>query len=205
VYQTLTPSRPTRAADPTFEPVSLDDLKKHVELPLNYTQHDSMLRDLITVAREMVEHDTGIVGATGTFTWKLTEWPCDDWIELPIRPVSSVTSIQYRDTGGTLQTWSSAEYTLDNNRTQPIVFLNYSYWFPTSRGHLNDITLTLVAGYATQAAIPRLFKQAVLLAAAREFADREGKEGWTNDPRSIQSGTRAYEMLIRRLQRATYP
>lgn len=200
---TASPSKPTRSAVPTFEPITLDELKKAVELPQSYTYHDGHLNTLIQVAREMVEHDTGIVTATGTYTWKLDAFPAGSVIEFPVRPVSSITSIVTVQSDGSSSTWSSAEYSLDANRTQPSVVLGYNYSWPTVRGHLGDITITFVAGYASREAIPRMIRQAVILAAAREFADREGQSEAIAAQFTLAA--RSYEMLITRLCRSTYP
>lgn len=191
-------SLPLRAADPTFEPVTLAEAKKQVELPAEYAYHNDFLLSAIQSAREIVEHDTGIITATGSFTWKLTTWPSDDFLELPLRPVSAITSIVYRDTSAVNQTFSSTKYALDNSRARPVIYLTYdSTWASDLRAHTNDITVTLVAGYSARTSIPMALRQAVLLQVARIFADREG--GQADD------SARAYEMLIRRLQRSSYP
>lgn len=194
--------RPLRSAVPTFEPITVAEAKKQVELPDGYAAHDDLLDSLIQEAREQVEHDTGIVAATGTFTCKLDEWPCDDWLELSIRPVSAVTSITYVDTAGATQTWSSTNYSLSSHSARPRIFLAYGSYWPTTRGHYQDITLTVVAGYASQSVIPEMLKQAVRLQVARMFYDRIGQERGESDSAAY---VRAYEMLIRRLQRCSYP
>lgn len=192
---------PTRAAEPTWEPVGLAEVKQQVALPLSYTAHDQLLSGLIRQSREKVEHDSGIVCATGSFVWKRATWPAGTCLSIPLRPVSAITSITYVDSSGATQTWSSANYSLDANRPKPVVLLGYGQAWPTHRGYENDITITFVAGYSTATAIPQLVKQAVLLDVSREFNDRTG-EG-DADPHGGYA--RAYEMLIRRLQRSNYP
>lgn len=206
-------SKPTRSASPTFEPVTLAEAKKHVELAEEYTHHDSHLVDLIQLAREQVEHDTGIVCCTGTFIWKLSQFPDyqlqhqqtkspASWVTIPLRPVTSITSITYVDDAGSTQTWSSTNYGLKTDLPQPIIYLGYDKTWPTHRGFINDITVTLVAGYATQGSVPQLLKQMCLLAIARDFYDRNGLERHDQD---VNSYVRSYEMLLRRVQRCNYP
>ena len=190
-------SRAIRSAVPTFEPLTIAEAKKHLELAEDDASHDGHLRQLIALAREVVEHDTGIVCATGTYTLVLDDFPPADEIMLPVRPVSSVTSITYLDSAGSTQTMSSADYVLDNNHAIPRVRLAYLDSWPGSRGTPNAVTITFVAGYATQAAVSQTIKQACLLTMARAFQDREGFERTSSD--------RAYEMLTARHARASYP
>lgn len=187
-----------RSGSPSFEPLTRDEAKKHLELPADYTYHDVYLDDLIVLAREMVEHDTGLAVASGTWIMKATEWPCGDWLLLPVRPVTTITSIQYIDSGGSTQTWASSNYTLSTYSVSPAVFLAYGSSWPSHRGHYQDITVTFVAGYAAATSMPMLVRHACRLALARAFADREGS---TFD----ESQSRAYELLVRRVQRSTYP
>lgn len=191
-------SRPTRSAVPTFEPVTLTEAKKQCELADAVTHHDEHLGSLIKFARESVEHETGIVACTGTFVYRMTDWPANDWFPLPdVRPITSVSSIVYVDSAGASTTFSSGDYALDTNAVKPFVKLNYGDSWPTLRGDINGITVTFVAGYASQSAVPQLFKQAVLLLVAREFANREGME-----TKSFADG---YQRVINLLMRSSYP
>jgi uncharacterized phiE125 gp8 family phage protein len=190
-------SRPTRSAVPTFEPVTVAEAKKQCELADGVTHHDEHLSQLIKLARETVEHDTGIVACTGTFVYRMTDWPCADWFTLPdVRPISSVTSIVYVDSAGASSTFSSGDYTLDTNAVKPFVKLNYGDSWPTLRGDINGITVTFVAGYANASLVPQLFKQACLLVIAREFAMREGTAEVKFD---------GYQRVINLLMRSSYP
>lgn len=189
--------RAIRSAAPTFEPVSLAEAKKHLEIAEDDAAHDAHIMRLIQHARELVEHDTGIVLASGTYTFTLDDFPDDDEIYLPVRPVSSITSIVYTDTAGTSQTMSSANYALDNNEHSPEIVLAYLALWPTARGEPNSVVITFVAGYSSQATIPQSLKQACLLEISRRFQDREGWERSTD--------MMAYERITNRHARASYP
>jgi uncharacterized phiE125 gp8 family phage protein len=186
-----------RSASPTFEPVTLAEAKKHLELADDDNAHDAHVLRLIVAAREQVEHDCGVVLATGTFTLTLDDFPGDTEIYLPVRPVSSITSIVYTLENGSTGTMSASEYLLDNNEAEPEITLAYLADWPTARGEPNSVTITFVAGYATPQAIPQSFKQMLLVDIARRFQDREGLE-------KIDE-SQAYERMIRRYQRVSYP
>ena len=189
--------RAIRSGSPTFEPVSLAEVKKHLEIADADNSHDQHLSALIQTARELVEHDTQTILATGTFTLTLDDFPDEDEIELLIKPVSSVTSITYLDTAGASQTWSSSNYVLDTTRPTVEIRLAYDKTWPITRGEPNAVTITFVAGYASAAVVERKFKQMMLLDIARSFQDREGWEAPKDNS--------AYERLAARFERSSYP
>ena len=186
-----------RVGAPAFEPVTLAEAKKHIELADDDNAHDAHLLRLITAAREQVEHDCGVVLATGSFTLALDDFPGETEIYLPVRPVTSITSIVYTLENGSTATMSASDYLLDNNEPEPEITLAYLADWPTARGEPNSVTITFVAGYATQAAVPQAYKQMMLVDIARRFQDREGLE-------KIDESM-AYERMVRRYQRVSYP
>jgi uncharacterized phiE125 gp8 family phage protein len=191
-------SKPTRSAVPTFEPVTLQEAKKQCELADAVDHHDLLIDSLIQLAREQVEHDTGIVACTGSFVYRMTNWPNGEWFSLPdVRPITAVSSITYVDTSGNTSTFSSGDYSLDTNGVKQFVKLGHSKTWPSLRGDINGITVTFSAGYATRNDIPQLFKQAVLFVVARDFANREGMHA-----KPFQDG---YDRIVRLLGRSTYP
>lgn len=186
-----------RSGSPAFEPVTLAEAKKHLEIAASITAHDAHVTRLIQAAREAVESDTGMVVGQSTWVVKLDSWPKCGYIELPKRPVISVSSIAYRDVSDSLQTWPTNNYELDAGRVTPVIWPALDVDWPNVRHGRNVVTVTFVAGYANAAAVPELVKQAVLLLVGRDFNDREGQ---------LESQeTKAYERLTRRLMRSTYP
>lgn len=189
-------TKPVRSADPTFEPVTLEEAKKQCEIAAGVDYHDSHLMGVIQQARETVEDDTGLAIGTGTYTWKFTDWPCTDYFEIPgVRPVTSITSIVYVDSGGTSQTWSTSDYVLETSTVTPIVRLAHLATWPTLRGDINGITVTMVAGYATRLSVTRQIKEAVLSCVLLN---------WKRDA-ATENDVNLYERLVQRLRRATYP
>lgn len=189
-------TKPVRSADPTFEPLTIAEARKQVGLG-DVDYHDEHLNRLIKTAREQVEHDTGLVLATGTFTWKFTDWPCGDYFEIPLRPVTAIGSIAYIDSGGTSQTWSASEYVLETSTVQPVVRLAYNYSFPSLRGDINGITVTMTAGYATVLSIPQALKYLVLMRLKAEWLDLMEQDS--------EDQHKGYERQLMRFMRSTYP
>ena len=184
-----------RSAVPTFEPVTLDDVKSHLRIARGNEDHHDDLKRLIQVARELFEKDTDYVLSTGTYVAKLDDWPCCDYITMPVRPVSAITSITYTDSAGTVQTWSSSNYSLNVYESLPEIVLAYASSWPSNRGWENDITITLVAGYASQSVVPFALKQALLQKIQHLF------DG--DDPRG--NIEKSYERIVQRFARSSYP
>lgn len=193
-------SKAVRSSEPTFaqEPVGLDQARAQCSLGDN-TFHDPLLVNLITAARAQVEQDTGLVAYTGTFTYKMTDWPYGDVFALDdVRPVTSITSIAYLDTDGASQTLATTVYQLETAAVKQFVRLKYSQNWPAIRGDINGITVTFVAGHASVAAIPQRFKQACLLLINHWFENR-GVMG------SNAELPLAYSALVNALGRRNYP
>lgn len=167
-----------------------------MHLRVSDDSEDEKISDLITMARELVEADTGLVIGSSTWTYKLDEWPAD-YVTLPLRPVPSLTSIVYVDTAGTSTTWSASNYSLDTSRVVPVIFPAYQVVWPSTRDQENSITVTMTAGYATAALVPKVLKQLVLLAMSREYGDREGM--------AERDESMGYERLLTRYLRSSYP
>lgn len=180
-----------RSGNPSFEPVTLAQAKAQVRIALANTDHDDYLNRLIQMSREQFEADTSVVVATGTFMLSLDGFDGPS-IVLPVRPVTSVTSITYKDTSGATQTLSGSKYALSTVKASPEIVLAYNESWPDCRGHQNDVTFTFVAGYATAGAVPETIKQACLLLITQQF-EGDTKNEW------------GYEQIVKRHWRSSYP
>lgn len=137
-------------------------------------------------------------------TWKLYRdlWPGDcrkdprrtyryraDECELWPCPVNAVSSVQYYDVDGTLQTVDSSLYHVDvDSEPGLIVPVDGSYWPDLQAGRPNAVIVTFDAGYSAtddtenemRKAVPDLAKQLILMhvGAAYEGADGRPSEAF---------------------------
>lgn len=147
------------------------------------TEEDSLLNNLITVARQTVEDRTGRSLCTQTWQLRLDDWPSGDRIILPRPPLQSVTSVTYVEDDGTSSTFASASYDVLYSGSVPIVtpcvpsgelVLASGYsWPSTALRTAAPITVEYVAGYGVASAVPLPIKQALLLLVGHWFENRE--------------------------------
>ena len=153
-----------RTVEPDAEPITLDVAKQHLRLE-DLDAHDELIQSVyIPSARRDVETFIHRALITQTWVYRLNQFPPSGAIALPWPPLQSVTSVQYVDSNGTTQTWDSDEYVVDTSSTPGRITPGYGYSYPTARGHLNDVTITYVAGYGTKAShVPADIRHAMLL------------------------------------------
>lgn len=169
---------------PAAEPLSLVDLKRHLEI--DDTASDDFLTPLIVVARAAVERLTGRLMITQSWRISLDGVGDDGLVRLPIGPVQTVSSVKvYDGLGGTI-TWPGSAYTLDLVGEPARLLFHGSQPMPGRR--LNGIEIDVVAGYGASAqSVPPDLVQAVKLLAAHWYARRGDMEagGIPDDVREL--------------------
>lgn len=179
---------------PSVEPLTLDQVKKQLEISVSDTTHDIQLASMIQEAREQWEHDTDSVTCYQTLRIKVSDFY--DGFELPKGPVQSVTSLQYYDGTNNLQTYSSANYSLHKDEIR----LGYQVTLPAWSARWDAWAITYRSGYSQDASlVPAIAKRAMLLLVANYFENRDMLMS-----EAMQS-QKAYEMLVRRFMRSSYP
>jgi len=118
-------------------------------------------------ARGMIEAQTSRRFITQTWRMDLEQWPCDGRIELPLQPVSSVSSVKYLDLGGTLQTMvADTDYLTALSRRGPLVYTPPNVvWPATMWGRLDAVRVEFVVGYGSSPAdVPEMVKAGIMMA-----------------------------------------
>lgn len=176
-------------ADAELDVVSRAELKEHLRMfAAGVTTYDNILDDCIRDAvgdlhGQMGELNRTVMPTTWKRHWK--KFPTDKTgdekrsLWLPFPPVTSVTSVQYRDTDGATQTVSSSDYILIAGNQSARVQLLPSVDWPDTEEHPRAVTVTYVAGYT---AYPSTMKRLVKIMAGHKF---ENLEATNNEPRAI--------------------
>lgn len=165
---------------PSVEPITLAEAKLHLKLDSDTTD-DTLITALIVAAREQVENYTGRVCINQTWEATFDEFPTgfddDSAIDLIPCPLSSITSIIYKDITGSNTTLSASVYEADTYVFPGRVCLKYSQYWPIVQDIQNSITVTFVAGYgAASTAVPGPIKAAILLLIGHLYENRESVE-----------------------------
>lgn len=159
------------------EPVTLAEARLQCKVDSDDDSHDALFGALITAAREFAEHYTGRALASQTLEGALDAFPAENFIDLPMPPVASVTSVLYTDTAGDEQTF--ADYTLSSYGNARRINLASGVEWPETQEIADAVRIRYVAGGTA----PKAAKAAILLHIELESplnphtpAERESKE-----------------------------
>lgn len=154
---------------PAIEPVDLDEAKKRCELPLDDFSHDDHLSALITEARQRLERHTK--RAFINQTWRLTRMVIDGQrVYLPRPPFVSLTTFQFRNASGSMETIASDSYRMISSEEPAFI---WSDSWPSLDGKPDGLVATYVCGYGTLASdVPRVIREAILELVAFKFRYR---------------------------------
>lgn len=171
---------------PGEEPVDLDRAKLHLRVA--DTVEDTIITAWLAAAREYTETHTGKRWVEQELLLTLPEWCCGAGDEcgvlrLPVWPVSSVESVKYYATTGTLTTLTAdTDYQLWLDHFPPLVAPAPAKVWPTVQaGRLAAIQIEFTAGYADASAVPEAVKAAMLLCLGYWYEHR----GDSDDPNRI--------------------
>lgn len=98
---------------PASEPMTLDQGKNHLRIPLDVTDFDANVGDYIKGARDYIEETYGLPIMPQKVRVNLQQFPREDRIKLPIWPVYSVDAARYYTVDGqshTLTTGVAADF-----------------------------------------------------------------------------------------------
>jgi len=159
---------------PSFEPVTIDEAKNHLRVIGN--EEATYIKQLIKVARGVIETKTQRALCRRTFRLVLDDWPLSRVIELPYPPLASVETVKYLDAADALQTFSNTYYKVDTEAKPGRIIIKWAeVWpsWPIISQNGNAVQIDYTAGYETAAGIEPELKQAVLIVLAQYFVNRE--------------------------------
>lgn len=119
---------------------------------------DVEIADLITRAREQAEEYSRQAFAVQTIEFYLKNYPSKNYIEIPMPPLQSVTSLKTYDRAGNATTESG--YIVDIDSVPGKIVLEYGKSWPTGADYpVNPIRIRAVVGYST---LPQKLKRILL-------------------------------------------
>ena len=172
---------------PTAEPFDAAWAKEHSRIQGTPASEDLHIEAAITAARIQCETFTHRQLLPATWTLYMDSWweegiYRDGALFLPRPPLRAVASVKYRDSGGTLQTWSTSEYTaevptdlavISPTAQRARVFPNYSISWPTLRCQPRAVEIEFSAGWSDRSKVPPGLISGMLLMVAELYERRE--------------------------------
>lgn len=162
---------------PSVEPVTVEEFRKQARIDDDLTLEDVVALQYIRAAREMLEVETGQSCLTQTGVAYFDGFPrCGDdgprRLKLPRWPVSSVTSLEYRDEDGDWVALASSEWELATGKPAEIWLAPSSSWPSTYGLRRRSVRATFVNGHAERERVPLTLRQAILLQAEHFYEKR---------------------------------
>jgi uncharacterized phiE125 gp8 family phage protein len=147
---------PVVTVEPSSEPVTLTEVK--AQCHIDGTDFDTELNIYIKAARVFVEEYCGIKLVAQTCVLRCSSF-CD-FVDLPIAPISAVSSITYLDSSGVEQTLSTDVYEAVLIGLDPTIRLKINQSWPSIRCVSDAIRVTVSTGYST---VPEPIRAAIML------------------------------------------
>lgn len=161
---------------PVAEPVSLNEARMHLRIITDSADEaphpeDAYVASLIAAARQGAEHITGRALMLQTLELALDAF--EPVIVLPRPPFVSLSSIQYIDPDGALQTVADGAWQVDGHSEPARLMPPYGESWPATRNQPNAVRIRYQAGYADAKSVPDQFKSWMLLRVGMLYENRE--------------------------------
>jgi len=165
----------TRTVDPVLDPLTLSEAKGQARL--THDDENGVLKSFIRASTEAAEVYLGYGLLTQTIRLTGDEWPERIWLPRA-RVLQSVTSVEYYDTTGALQTLASTQYVADDT-TRPASIVraaNVSWPALQSTRDAWRWRVTYVVGWTSAAQIPAGIKLGLAMYVTHLDENRSGTD-----------------------------
>lgn len=160
---------------PALEPVTLAEAKAH--LRLDTTADDALVQSLIVTSRLHIEAALGLALITQSWSWMLDQWPKNQRLCFPLRPVQAVAFVKLWRRNATSEALNLTDFHLDGQG-------NPARLVPGGLLPLNDpdrpangIEVAFTAGFGgAPSDVPAPIRHALLLLIAHWYEHREPVE-----------------------------
>ena len=138
-----------------------------------YAHDEAKVELLITTARQYMEETLGRAFITQTWELVLDDFPTEKYIELPLPPLASVTSITYYDVDDVPAIQAATEYYVDTYSEPGRIVLNDGEsWPTTSLRPANGVIIRYICG-GTAASVPEPLCNAMMMLVGHLYENRE--------------------------------
>ena len=158
-----------------IESVTLAEAKAHMRI--DGTAEDMLTSSLIITSRLHIEAALGLALITQGWSYFIDAWPPARELNLPLRPVQSITAVRLYAADESVETLPADTYLLDGAGTPARLVRHGNLTWPKPSRAANGIEIAFVAGYGdTAASVPAPIRQSILLLVAHWYEHREPVE-----------------------------
>jgi uncharacterized phiE125 gp8 family phage protein len=155
---------------PTFDPISLDQLKRNLHIDLDNHDQDEYLQEIINSVIANVQSNIGRQIARATYTAYLDDFPAED-LKITLGPVAAITTVKYYNSSNVLTTMNSSKYLLDNvDLTGRLRFIET---YTVYGDRINGVEIEFTNGWADAASVPKDIRDALILLASERYLNPE--------------------------------
>lgn len=160
-----------RTSAPSVTPISLAEAKAHCRV--DFADDDALISSLIDAAVSFVDAE-GLLGrAMVTQSWAQWETQAPGWPRLKIGPFQSLTSVEYYDAAGVLQSATLANFETRLSGDFVICKPIEGQSWPTAQTRHDAIKITYVAGFGDAATdVPQGIRHGLLMLVAHWYENR---------------------------------
>lgn len=149
---------------PAHLPVTLDEVKAHLEIPLTNMDHDAALWLKLQAATEAAETETGRNLVTQTPDFTIDRFPPENFIWLPGGSLQSIASLTYTDSDDTPTVFAASNYDTDTVPEPGRLVLKYGKSWPTvTLKPTSGIVIRYTLGYGTGDLVPAEIRVGILM------------------------------------------
>ena len=178
-------------------PVSVSQVKDHLNVAQADTSQDSKIESLIVAAQERLQRDIDQILITSTFVMNGPSF--ENPLRINLKPVTGILSVRYYDTEGVLQTLDASNYRYIQSSQQIVPAIGME--FPTPCENMPDsVQIEFTCGYGGEAGcVPRMMQSAIELCVGKWFYDP------AQESSALHSQETGYRNLVLNLTRDSYP
>lgn len=162
--------------EPEVTPVTLAEARTNSRIDGDC--YDTELTLQIEAATRWIQEQTEAALITSTWRWTFDQFPRNRrWLDLPMWPVQSIESIEYRDASDAWVEVTAGDIVLrSNNGRARIALAGWDAW-PSAKYTPDAVRIDFVAGFGdADTDVPAVWKQAVLLLSSHWFENRQAAQ-----------------------------
>lgn len=167
--------------------VSLGEAKTH--LGVFHDAEDSRIEMYLATAHERVVSMSGRALVSTSYRLWRDRWPFGRTLHLPLGQLTAVSAVKYYPEGAASpETFASSNYEVIAGDKGAVVLKTGVSW-PASLTlrWRRPIAVEFTAGWASAAAVPKVFRQAVLLLLAKMYHNLDGEEAGARIDRAARA------------------